>query len=136
MYRWLIPLLLVLNLGVLIWGWRIDRPGSLPPLPEAPAEIRLLSELPPSVQASAASTETPQVPAADIQSNPPDATPVMPVSAYDRGAVQPGISQRLPETTTERVDPGLMPDELLVEPPVVIPPVREDDEGVIHTWSR
>ena len=125
MVRWLLFLLLVLDLGVFVWGWRSDGSDAPPPLAEGPVEIRLISELPPP----AIPDHSPQ-PTAAAESAP------APVSAYDRGAVQPGTSAHLPTTTTERVDPGLLPDELLVEPPVVIPPVREDDEGVRHTWSR
>lgn len=131
MFRWLLFLLLALNLGVFAWGWRTDRPGGPPPPAQGRAEIRLLSELPPGRDAPAAPTEP-----ADLAVGTPAGPLAAPVSAYDRGAVRPGAMAQLPETTTERVDPGLLPDELLVEPPVIIPPVRDDDEGVRHTWSR
>lgn len=140
MYRWLLFLLIVANVAVFVWGWRSDRPEPPPPLVEAPAEIRLLSELPAGAREPAAVREpTPAEAAAPVgnaaQPEPPPAPPSGPVSAYDGGAVRPPVAGPLPETTTEQVDPGLMPDELIIEPPVVIPPVRED-EPPMHTWSR
>ncbi len=49
MLRWTFLLLLALNLGLLAWGWSHDRPLDTPPLPlpQAPGQIRLPSELPP-----------------------------------------------------------------------------------------
>jgi hypothetical protein len=47
MLRWVFFLLLLLNLGFALWGWSHERPleAPLPPLPKAPEEIRLPSEL-------------------------------------------------------------------------------------------
>lgn len=47
MLRWTFLFLLLLNLGVALWGWSRERPleAPLPPLPDSPEEIRLLSEL-------------------------------------------------------------------------------------------
>lgn len=134
MYRWLLFLLIVVNLVVFVRGWRSDVPDTPPPLVEAPAEIRLLSELPAGAREPAAVRE-PASAEETAPSESPPAPPSEPVSAYDGGAVRPGVAGPLPETTTEKVDPGLMPDELIIEPPVVIPPVRED-EPPMHTWSR
>jgi hypothetical protein len=137
MYRWLLFLLLILNLGVFIWGWRTDGPDAPPPLAEARAEIRLLAELPPDLPAPSVRPDRPEARAVPAPIDEEVAhRRAAPVSAYDRAAVPPATTVGLRETTIERVDPGLMPDELVVEPPVVIPPVRDDDQRVMHTWSR
>jgi hypothetical protein len=44
--RWLLLSLLLANIAVFIWGWSRDQPSDppLPPLPDAPGQIRLLDE--------------------------------------------------------------------------------------------
>ena len=57
MLRAIFSLLLVLNLGFALWGWSRDRPLEVPPppLPTAPEQIRLLSELARNAAPAAAS---------------------------------------------------------------------------------
>ncbi len=151
MLRWLALLLLGLNLALFLWGWTHDRPidEPLPPLAEAPGEIRLVSEQPgppdpsagprmnaPTATGQAGPGSSPGTIPVSIGESRKAPPPEEPVSAYDRGVVRPLPRASLPATMTERVEPGLLPDELDAEPPVVIPPVREEDLGVTHTWSR
>ena len=150
MLRWLALVLLCLNLGLALWGWSRDRPvdGPLTPLAESPGEIRLVSErarpADPSagLPGNAAATKE----QASLAAGPgtisgsieelPRRRVGNPASTSDGGVVRPLPRASLPDTITERVDPGLFPDEVDAGPPLVIPPVREDDPGVTHTWSR
>lgn len=157
MLRWLSLFLLILNLGVLFWGWSRDRPLEPPlaPMAQAPREVRLA----PQEQAPIPSVKiVPDNPETNLFSNPEQASGVGtqniepaeagaageggqrpspdPVSVYEGGGGRQLSRVALPETLRERVDPGLLPDELDAEPPTVIPPVREVDPGVTHTWSR
>ena len=117
MLRALTVLLLILNLAVFVWGWSQDGPldPPLPPLPKAAGEILLGSEWSGrSVGVSALSESTPPAPAPSSDS-------------------QEGPLRSIP---TEELRPSLLPGELEPGPPVVIPPVRDDDPGTTHTWSR
>ena len=150
MLRWLVFLLLVLNLGLFLRGWTRDRPVDepLPPLAESPGEIRLVSERARQADPSAgfpsnaaATKGQPSLAAGPSASSAsikelPRRRAGDPAAANDGDVVRPLPRVSLPETITERVDPGLLPDELDAGPPLVIPPVREDDPGVTHTWSR
>ncbi|MFZ0788504.1 MAG: hypothetical protein WAM94_02645 [Chromatiaceae bacterium] len=150
MLRWLALLLLGLNLGLFLWGWTRDRPVDepLPPLAESPGEIRLVSERarpgdPSAGFTSKAAATKEQVSPAPGPGTIPASIAVLPrrrvgdpASVYDGSVVRPLPRASLPETITERVDPGLLLDEVDAGPPLVIPPVREDDPGVTHTWSR
>jgi hypothetical protein len=150
MLRWLALLLLVLNLGLFLWGWTRDRPVDqpLPPLAESPGEIRLVSERarPADPSAGFPSNAAATKGQASLSAGPEAVSaPIEELhrrrvgdaaAAYDGGLVRPLPRVSLPETLTERVDPGLLPDEVDAGPPLVIPPVREDEPGVTHTWSR
>ncbi len=122
MLRALVALLLILNLVVFLWGWSQDSPldPALPPLPQAPGEILLGSEWSGGSGAVAARPEPAPAP--------------RPSSPFPVGGP-------LPVIPTEGVSPSLPPDgsapsPRILVPPVVITPVREDDPGTTHTWSR
>jgi hypothetical protein len=134
MIRNLAILLLILNLGLAFWGWSRDVPldPPLPPEPRAPFEIRLVSEAP-SPQSQAPAPAEAQRPAPAAPARGPLKAPA---SAYEDGAVRPLPRQPLPETHSERADPGLLPEELEAEPPIVVPPVVEDEPGPVHHWRR
>jgi hypothetical protein len=154
MLSWLALLLLGLNGLLFLWGWFRDTPldPPLPPPPVAPLTLRLVHEpvpaqpyqvtavaqsegqagtgegtpFGPSASGSPLSSTAPTSDSADL-SQPP--------SVFGRGSLGPSPDERLSEGIVERVDPGLLPDDLDA-PPVVIPPVREDEPGPVHLWRQ
>lgn len=117
MLRALAVLLLILNLTVLVWGWSLDGPldPPLPPLPQAPGEILLGSEW--SGRSASVSALSESTPPAPVPSSDPFEGPLAPIP-------------------TEEIRPSLLPGELEPGPPVLMPPMRDDDPGTTHTWSR
>lgn len=143
--KWLAALLLAANVGLFAWSSLVERGGEvvLPAPPRAPQTIRLvgepLAEPPAPVSIGDGASPTGMASAPGVRSAPrlstrsdPDQPPA---SAYDRGAVRPLPPVRLPETMTERVDPGLLPDELDAAPPTVVPIVEEEPPGSGYRWS-
>jgi hypothetical protein len=117
MLRALAVLLLILNVAVFVWGWSQDGPldPPLPPLPQAPGEILLGSEWAgrsAEVGARRESTSPAAAPSFDPLEGPPPTIP------------------------TEELRPSLLPGESEPGTPVVVPPVRVDEPGTTHTWSR
>ncbi|HYN77316.1 MAG TPA: hypothetical protein VES73_05945 [Lamprocystis sp. (in: g-proteobacteria)] len=63
--KWLVMLLLAINLGLFLWGWSQDAPINTPPPPvtAAPGLIRLLSEPLPTA---------PEPPPNEVPATPPN----------------------------------------------------------------
>lgn len=155
---WLALLLLGLNGLLFLWGWFRDTPldPPLPPPPVAPLTLRLVHEPVPAqpyqVMAVAqsegeagtaeatpvgpsASRSAPGSPPGSMATTLDSADLPQPPSVFGEGYLRPSPDERLPEGIVERVDPGLLPDDLDA-PPVVIPPVREDEPGPVHLWRQ
>jgi hypothetical protein len=117
MLRWVVVLLLVLNLGVLLWGWRQDGPleSPLPPLAQAPGEILLGSEW--------------SVPPKGVTLGPEIPAPRHALSAAPLGGEPPAVPAAGPDT-------GPAGNGSQRDLPMAIPPLGEDEPGHFPTPSR
>lgn len=117
MGRWVLGLLLLLNMALALWGWTRDRPlhPPLPPLAEAPGQILLGSEWLGRASAVTGQTETPPPPSEVLEAEgavSPDEKPMQDEGASPLPAgPRPMPIRALPSTSEDGrrrapTDPG------------------------------